>query len=64
MCDGVRACDMGEDEELTTDCIAKLVRLGDIDEAATLLCKSIQDPGKSSTYRRWVIDYFMMLAFS
>ena len=45
VCDGVRTCDLGEDEELTTECIDKLVRLGDIDEAATLLCKSIQDPG-------------------
>ena len=45
VCDGQKTCDMGEDEELTTECIDKLVRLGDIDEAATLLCKSIQDPG-------------------
>ena len=45
VCDGQRTCDMGEDEELTTECYDKLVRLGDIDQAATLLCKSIQDPG-------------------
>ena len=45
VCDGQKTCDMGEDEELTTECIDKLVRLGDIDEAATKPCKSIQDPG-------------------
>ena len=36
---------MGEDEKLTTECVDKLVRLGDIDQAATLVCKSIQDLG-------------------
>ena len=44
-CDGHSVCDEGEDEQLP-GCYDKLVRLGNIDEAATMVCKSIQYPGQ------------------
>ena len=44
VCDGHSVCDEGEDEQLP-GCYDKLVRLGNIDEAATMVCKSIQYPG-------------------
>ena len=43
-CDGHSVCDEAKDEQLP-GCYDKLVKLGNIDEAATMVCKSIQYPG-------------------
>ena len=43
-CDGHSVCDEDKDEQLPW-CYDKLVKLVNIDEAATMVCKSIQYPG-------------------
>ena len=48
VCDGHPVCDDGSDEQLTPDCIQKLLRINLIDEAATQRCTSVMYSSKYS----------------
>ena len=48
VCDGHPHCDQGEDEELSAECIQKLVKLNTISNAATQKCKSIKYKSKKT----------------